>query len=65
VNKAHRQFIRELPCVGCGRMPPCDPATSGGAQTGHGLKPSDRFLVPLCNSATWESSTEWEKCVLE
>jgi len=44
-------FIRQLSCVACGKAAPSEAAhvrseTDGGA----GLKPSDRYSVPLCNS---------------
>ena len=47
----HLAFIRELSCVACGKAAPSEAAhvrseTDGGA----GLKPSDRYSVPLCNS---------------
>lgn len=45
----HLAFIRQLPCIACGREPPCQAAhirSSGDA--GIGMKPADRFVVGLC-----------------
>lgn len=54
IDRAHLQFIRRLPCAcGCLRTP-CDAAhiryadlTRGKTYTGKGVKPSDRWTVPL------------------
>ncbi len=45
----HLAFVRQLPCVACGKAAPSDAAhvrtaTDGGV----GMKPSDRYAVPLC-----------------
>lgn len=51
VRLSHRAFVRLLPCVKCGRSP-CDAAhVRAGTDGGAGLKPSDRYLVPLCRPA--------------
>ncbi len=52
----HRVWIKTLPCLGCGRRPPSDPAhlrfneadpvLKGAA----GRKPPNRLLVPLCRA---------------
>lgn len=60
VRKDHTDWIKTLPCIKCGRGP-CDPAhvrignTGGGA----GLKPPDRYTVPLCKSLP---QTGYEGC---
>lgn len=44
----HREWVKTLPCIACG-CGPCDPAhVRMGTDGGAGLKPSDRFVVPLC-----------------
>jgi hypothetical protein len=48
---AHRKFIRSLPCMACGSAPPSQCAhVRIGTDGGMGLKPSDRFSVPLCGA---------------
>jgi hypothetical protein len=47
----HLAFVRQLSCVACGKAAPSEAAhvrlgTDGGA----GIKPSDRYSVPLCTS---------------
>ena len=47
----HLAFVRQLPCVACGKAAPSEAAhvrlgTDGGA----GIKPSDRYAVSLCSS---------------
>jgi hypothetical protein len=53
----HRQWVKTLPCLGCGKRPPCDPAHLRFAtadeplKPGMGLKPPDHNrLVPLCRA---------------
>lgn len=49
VRPKHREFIRSLPCLACGKPAPSECAhvrSSGGGGTG--IKPADRFCVPLC-----------------
>ena len=43
--EAHRDFIRSLPCVACGRPAPSECAT---VREG----PGDRYIVPLCGPPT-------------
>ena len=45
----HLAFVRQLPCVACGKAAPSEAAhvrtaTDGGI----GVKPGDRYAVPLC-----------------
>ncbi len=48
----HLAFIRQLPCVSC----PCEGRTiepahvRSGTDGGMGMKPSDRYVVPLCTT---------------
>ena len=47
----HLAFVRQLPCVACGKAAPSSAAhvrtaTDGGV----GMKPSDRYAVPLCTT---------------
>ena len=45
----HLVFIRQLSCTACGRAPPSEAAhVRSGTDGGAGVKPSDRFSVPLC-----------------
>lgn len=63
-DDAHLKFIRGLPCVVCGddvtveaahvRMP--DPSVAKPL-TGIGIKPDDRFTVPLCGKHHREQHT--------
>jgi hypothetical protein len=52
----HRTWIKLLPCLGCGRRPPCDPAhlrfstADEPLKPGTGLKPPDHRIVPLCRT---------------
>jgi hypothetical protein len=47
----HLAFVRQLPCVACGRAAPSDAAhVRKGANGGVGVKPADRYAVPLCNA---------------
>ena len=47
----HLEFIRSLPCLTCGKFPPCQAAhIRCGTDGGIGLKPSDRYAVPLCSA---------------
>ena len=49
----HLKFIRGLPCLSCGRIPPSEAAHirfgSGNNKGGMGMKPSDNRTVPLCD----------------
>ena len=52
-SPGHLAFIRCLPCVGCGRSAPSESAHIRiGTDGGMGLKPSDRYCVPLCGGFT-------------
>jgi hypothetical protein len=47
----HLAFVRQLPCVACGKAAPSSAAhvrtaTDGGV----GMKPGDRYAVPLCTT---------------
>jgi hypothetical protein len=47
----HLTFIRQLPCVACGRAAPSEPAhVRTGTDGGVGIKPGDRYAVPLCTA---------------
>src|SRR5260221_9729728 len=49
----HRDFIRSLPCVACGRPAPSECAAVGArTDAGTGLQPTARFGVPLCGPPT-------------
>jgi hypothetical protein len=42
-------FVRLLPCVACGKAAPSDAAhVRTGTDGGTGIKPGDRYAVPLC-----------------
>lgn len=49
-NAKHRDFIRNLPCLSCGgSSPQCECAHVRASQDGGmGMRPGDRFTVPLC-----------------
>jgi len=45
----HLVFVRQLPCVACGRAAPSEAAhVRTGTDGGAALKPGDRYTVPLC-----------------
>jgi hypothetical protein len=45
----HLVFIRQLPCVACGKAAPSEAAhVRTGTESGFGMKPGDRYAVPLC-----------------
>jgi hypothetical protein len=45
----HLGFIRQLPCVACGKPAPSEAAhVRSGSDGGAGMKPSDRYSLPLC-----------------
>src|SRR5689334_4664962 len=47
----HLTFIRQLPCIACGRAAPSEPAhVRTGTDGGVGMKPRDRYTVPLCTA---------------
>ena len=45
----HLAFVRQLPCVACGKAAPSEAAhVRTGTDGGVGMKPGDRYTVPLC-----------------
>jgi hypothetical protein len=47
----HLVFVRQLPCVACGKAAPSEAAhVRSGSDGGAGMKPSDRYSVSLCTS---------------
>jgi hypothetical protein len=47
----HLTFVRQLPCVVCGKAPPSEAAhVRSGSDGGTGIKPSDRYCLSLCTS---------------
>ena len=45
----HLAFVRELPCVACGKAAPSEAAhVRTGTDGGTGMKPGDRYALPLC-----------------
>jgi hypothetical protein len=47
----HLAFVRQLPCVVCGKAAPSEAAhVRSGSDAGGGMKPSDRYSVSLCTS---------------
>ena len=45
----HLDFVRQLPCVACGKAAPSEAAhVRTGTDGGVGAKPADRYTVPLC-----------------
>jgi len=45
----HLAFVRQLPCVACGKAAPSEAAhVRTGTDGGVGVKPGDRYTVPLC-----------------
>jgi hypothetical protein len=47
----HLAFVRQLPCVACGKAAPSDAAhVRTGTDGGVGRKPDDRYAVPLCTA---------------
>lgn len=54
VRRSHREFVGRRICLACGRVPTIEePNECGhvrmGTDGGGGLKPSDRYTVPLCS----------------
>jgi hypothetical protein len=46
----HLAFLRQLPCVVCGKAPPSEAAhVRLGSDGGAGMKPADRHCVSLCS----------------
>jgi len=49
LRPAHRAFIRQLPCLACGARHSIQAAhVRVGTDGGVGMRPGDRFTVPLC-----------------
>src|SRR5215471_9152268 len=47
----HLAFIRQLPCVACGKAAPSEAAhVRTGTDGGTAVKPGDRYVVPLCTA---------------
>jgi hypothetical protein len=47
----HLAFVRQLPCVACGKAAPSEAAhVRTGTDSGVGIKPGDRYAVPLCSA---------------
>jgi hypothetical protein len=47
----HLTFLRQLPCVVCGKVAPSEAAhVRSGSDGGAGIKPSDRWSLSLCTS---------------
>jgi hypothetical protein len=47
----HLAFVRQLPCVACGNAAPSEAAhVRTGTDGGVGVKPADRYAVPLCTA---------------
>ena len=47
----HLAFVRQLACVACGKSAPSEAAhVRTGTDGGVGVKPGDRYAVPLCAS---------------
>jgi hypothetical protein len=47
----HLVFVRQLPCVTCGKAAPSEAAhVRTGTDGGVGSKPGDRYAVPLCTA---------------
>src|SRR5215471_16278683 len=50
-RRQHLAFVRQLPCVACGKAAPSEAAhVRTGTDGGTGVKPGDRYAVPLCTA---------------
>ena len=50
-RQQHLAFVRQLPCVACGKAAPSEAAhVRTGSDGGVGMKPGDRYAVPLCTA---------------
>jgi hypothetical protein len=50
-RRQHLAFVRLLPCVACGKAAPSEAAhVRTGTDCGAGVKPGDRYAVPLCTA---------------
>src|SRR6201984_1701986 len=58
-------FVRQLPCVACGKAAPSDAAhVRTGTDGGVGREPGDRYVFPLCTAChakahRWGELTFW------
>src|SRR5215469_9157846 len=49
-SRQHLAFVRQLPCVVCGKAAPSEAAhVRSGLDGAAGLKPSDRYSLSLCS----------------
>lgn len=72
-SRAHLDWLKTLPCLACGKLPPCDPAhlRFNHAEPLHkgavGRRPPDDKAVPLCRKChTAEDDgkvTFWGRCM--
>ena len=46
----HLAFVRQLPCIACGKAAPSEAAHVRTGTDGVGVKPGDRYAVPLCTA---------------
>jgi hypothetical protein len=47
----HLAFVRQLPCVACGKAAPSEAAhVRTGTDGGIAMKPGDRYTIPLCTA---------------
>lgn len=50
-NAGHLAFVRSLPCAICGSRPPSEAChIRAGTDGGLGVKPHDRWTVPMCSA---------------
>ena len=56
----HLAFVRQLPCVACGKAAPSHAAhVRTGTDGGVAMKPGDRYAVPLCSACHAKQLTFW------
>lgn len=77
VDKAHLAFIRRLPCLVCCAEGLSDAAhirfgdvERGKPHGGMGMKPDDKWTVPLCRDCHQKQHSQnerafWDKCVID
>jgi len=59
IDKKKREWISGRRCACCGAYPPNDPAhQSILGNSGMGMKPPDREMIPLCRDCHQKSETE-------
>jgi len=50
-RQQHLAFVRQLPCVACGKAAPSEAAhVRTGSDGGVGVKPGDCYAIPLCTA---------------